>query len=427
MTVSTLPGAIRQTLFDAGLDLQTQSLPVVLSALHTQRTALLIEVQKAQMPIQTVAFKIGNSYGVVASNDYVGAPATGVPTGHGSIRPIGVGDLLLVKEHVLRYEGGDLAHVENVLKSEHLSRDTRRLERTETTVLQETETTKEEQQDTQTTDRFSLKRETTDTINTEFSLKAGVAVDAKYGPMVEVKANVDVATSTSTASSTKTASEFSKDVVARSVSKLVQRVLQRRSTTTITEFEEKYSHGFDNTQGAGHISGYYQWIDKVMQAQVYNYGKRLLFDVTVPEPGTNFILTQTKATDQGQSLVKPDPFTMTADEIDEANYTIWAQKYEVTGLEPPPAPWKTVSKSYDATFSQEPRDISIVDGRAVNVSKQVARYTESPLLFNHSTRLYYFGALAGAKRGLKFDSELFYIGQEFRSICIPLLGWSPPA
>jgi hypothetical protein len=366
LTVSALPGAIRQTLFAAGLDLQTQSLPVVISALHTQRAALLMQVQKAQMPMQAAAFKIGNSYGVVASNDYVGAPATAVPTGHGSIRPIGIGDLLLVKEHVLRYEGGDLAHVENVLKSEHLSRDTRRLERTETTVLQETETTKEEQRDTQTTDRFSLKRETTDTINTEFSLKAGVAVDAKYGPMVEVKANVDVATSTSSASSTKTASEFSKDVVARSVSKLVERVLQRRSTTTITEFEEKYSHGFDNTKGAGHISGYYQWIDKVMQAQVYNYGKRLLFDVTVPEPGTNFILTQTKATDQGQSLVKPTPFPLTADQMDDANYTAWGAQYQVTGMEPPPPPVKTVSKAYDGTIAPGPHESSKSDSLAID-------------------------------------------------------------
>src|SRR5207247_2986523 len=130
--------------------------------------------------------------------------------------------------------------------------------------------------DTQTTDRFSLKRETEDTIKTDSSLKAGLSVDAKYGPTVEVKMNTDVATSVSTESSARQASEFSKDVVERSVSKLVERILARRTVTTITEFEEKYSHGFDNTTGAGHITGYYQWLDKVSEAQVYNYGKRLI-------------------------------------------------------------------------------------------------------------------------------------------------------
>jgi hypothetical protein len=28
------------------------------------------------------------------------------------------------------------------------------------------------------------------------------------------------------------------------------------------------------------ISGVYQWVDKVLQAQVYNYGKRMLFDIS---------------------------------------------------------------------------------------------------------------------------------------------------
>ena len=73
-------------------------------------------------------------------------------------------------------------------------------------------------------------------------------------------------------------------MVERAASKLTERILERRTVTTITEFEEKYSHGFNNTRGTKHISGYYQWVDRVLQAQVYNYGKRLLFDVTVPEP-----------------------------------------------------------------------------------------------------------------------------------------------
>jgi len=365
-TLTALPEEVRSTVLEAGLNLETQPLPVLLNALHTQRAELLTVMEKAGAASAITTYGFGNFFGAIASNDYVGAPTSGPPIGQGNIRPVGIGDLLLVKEHVLRYEGGDLAHVENVLKSEHLSRDTRRLERTETTVVQETETTKEDQRDTQTTDRFSLKRETSDTIKSEFSLKAGLSVDAKYGPMVEVKANADFATSTSSESSTKQASEFSKDVVARSASKLVERILERRSTTTITEFEEKYSHGFDNTNGVGHISGYYQWIDKVIQAQVYNYGKRLLFDVTVPEPGTNFILTQTKSADQGQSLVQPVPFTLRASQIDEGNYTQWAATYQVTGLEPPPPPVKTVSKAYDGTVAQGPHESSKSDTLAID-------------------------------------------------------------
>jgi hypothetical protein len=364
--VSALPATVRRTLSEHGLDLQTQPLTVVLERLHAKRVEQQIALQKMVIPLPIIVSNFGNASTTISPDDYVGTPSEGLPSGHGSVRPTGIGDLLMVKQHVLRYEGGDLAHVENVLKSEHLSRDTRRLERTETTVLQETETTKEETRDTQTTDRFSLKRETEDTIKTDSSLKAGLSVDAKYGPTVEVKLNTDLATSVSTASSAKQASEFSKDVVERSTSKLVERILERRSVTTITEFEEKYSHGFDNTNGTGHISGYYQWIDKVLQAQVYNYGKRLLFDVIVPEPATNFILAQTQTKDPAQTLEKPPPFTLSAFDINEANYPILAKLYDATGLEPPPPPIKTIAKSFAGVFAQDNHESSASETLAID-------------------------------------------------------------
>lgn len=354
--ISNLPSDVRDTLANWRLDPNKQSMPAILATLHAAIVEQQIRLAEATIPVFSTFYKFGTAFAPISSNDYVGDPSQGVPSGHGSIRPTGIGDLLMVKEHILRYEGGDLAHVENVMKSERFERDTRRLERTETTVLQETETTKEETRDTQTTDRFSLKRETSDTIKNDSTVKAGLSVDAKYGPFVEVKANADYATSTSTESSVKQASEFSKDVVDRSISKLVERVLERRTVTTITEFEEKYAHVFDNTAGSGHISGYYQWLDKVLQAQVYNYGKRLLFDITVPEPGTNYILSQSQATDAAQTLQKPPEFTALASDMNEGSYLIWAKRYDATGLEPPPAPFKTYVKNIHAELNGDPWD-----------------------------------------------------------------------
>ena len=356
--VSGLPAPVRDTLSELDLDLQTQPLPAVLNVLQAKRAEQETALAKTVLPQWAPISQFGNAFDTVSSGDYVGEPSAPLPTGHGNIQPVGVGDLLMVKEHVLRYEGGDLAHTENVLKSEHFSRDTRRLERTETTVMREVETTKEETRDTQTTDRFSLKHETSDTIKTDSSIKAGLSVDEKYGPTVEVKHSLDFATSVSAESAAKQASEFSKDVVERSVSKLVERILERRTVTTITEFEEKYSHSFDNTNGTGHISGYYQWIDKILQAQVYNYGKRLLFDVTVPEPGTNFILAQTLAKDVAQPLQQPPAFTATASDITEGNYRLWAKMYDTTGLEPPPPLFKTIVQVYDGTFPQDNHESS---------------------------------------------------------------------
>jgi hypothetical protein len=381
--IAKIPDSVRTTLQAEDLDPKSRGLPVIMQTLSSERNALNLALTLESEKVVKVA--IGNKL-FKAGDEWVGKPASAMPSGHGNIKPVGIGDLLMVKEHVLRYEGGELAHVENVLKSEHLSRDTRRLERTETTVFEESEVTKEEERDNQTTDRFSLKRETSSTIKNDTEFKAGVSVDAKYGPFVEVKANADFSTHSSSEESTKQATEFSKDVVARSVSKVTERVLQRRSTTTVSEFEEKYSHGFDNTTGTGNISGVYQWVDKVSQAQVYNYGKRMLFDILVPEPATMFFYAKSSKKGGGEPLEEPIPFTLKADQISEGNYTYYASLYDVGGLEAPPEQFKTISKGFDAVIpegnhlSSKSQDLTIDEGyRAVYAlfQRSYAYYNDS--------------------------------------------------
>ena len=63
-----------------------------------------------------------------------------------------------------------------------------------------------------------------------------------------------------------------------------------------------------------------------------------------------------------------------------------------------------------------------IDGVAVPDSKmaqevtQLIRDTESELLFYHSTRVYFWGALTGKRMGLMFDRELLYAGAMFHDI-----------
>ncbi len=60
--------------------------------------------------------------------------------------------------------------------------------------------------------------------------------------------------------------------------------------------------------------------------------------------------------------------------------------------------------------------ISIPDSKLADEITEFIRDTESTLLFNHSSRVYYFGALAGKRRSLKFDAELLYAGAMFHDI-----------
>jgi HD domain len=60
--------------------------------------------------------------------------------------------------------------------------------------------------------------------------------------------------------------------------------------------------------------------------------------------------------------------------------------------------------------------VSIPDSTLAREVTELVRDTESPLLFHHSSRVYYFGALAGKHRGLTFDPELLYTGAMFHDM-----------
>src|ERR1700750_2120695 len=62
------------------------------------------------------------------------------------------------------------------------------------------------------------------------------------------------------------------------------------------------------------------------------------------------------------------------------------------------------------------KGISIPDSKLAKEITELVRDTESPLLFHHSSRVFYWGALTGARRGLKFDAELLYAGAMFHDM-----------
>ena len=70
----------------------------------------------------------------------------------------------------------------------------------------------------------------------------------------------------------------------------------------------------------------------------------------------------------------------------------------------------------DATEAISISGVTIPDSKLAREATELVRDTESSLLFNHSTRVYYFGSLAGKKRELKFDQELLYIGAMFHDM-----------
>lgn len=277
------------------------------------------------------------------------ASTPGTPAGRG-IQPLGLGDLLVVRQELLRYVTGEVAHIENVMKSEFRTRSHVRSRETEEIVITETEQIEESEKDLQTTERFELQKESQKTIEDQMSLQAGVAVTASYGP-VSVSAHADFALSNSTTEANKSASSFAKEITEKSVSKIMQRAREVRTRRTLERFEEKNEHGFDNKTGVGHVIGIYRWVDKYYKARLINYGRRLMLEFIVPEPAAFFRFVEENKPLEGLTLEKPpEPMVsgrrLRPDDLSRSNYGAFVARYRVGGVVAPPAATTRVSAAF---------------------------------------------------------------------------------
>src|ERR1700680_1977374 len=69
--------------------------------------------------------------------------------------------------------------------------------------------------------------------------------------------------------------------------------------------------------------------------------------------------------------------------------------------------------------------ISVPDSRLAREIAELVRNTESPLLFHHSSRVFYRGALTAVWRGLTVDAELLYAGAMFPAYACPGITRAP--
>jgi HD superfamily phosphodiesterase len=60
--------------------------------------------------------------------------------------------------------------------------------------------------------------------------------------------------------------------------------------------------------------------------------------------------------------------------------------------------------------------VTIPDSKLAREVTELVRDTENSLLFNHSSRVYYFSAVTGKRKGLIFDPELLYVSAMFHDI-----------
>lgn len=294
------------------------------------------------------------------------------------VGPIGTGDLKVVKMKLLGYEPTDIADIQHVMGFEKRERTHRRLRRFEETFTEEFEREEEKLRELEKNERFQIEQQTQEVVRSETKFEAGAEISAGFGP-VQIGAYARFSTSQSKEETDTYSTNYAKDVMERSLDRIIERVRSERITKTLEESEETNKHGFDNTE-AENISGIYWWLNKSYRAKVVNYGKRLWYEFIIPQPASFFILAQRDHLENHVMPEEPEtpkhPANSDEDlkpkDIDRTNYLDLVQQYGVDGIKPPPKETvrlvKTISRDTEPerNFAIVDNDLEIPDGYVVD-------------------------------------------------------------
>lgn len=372
----------------------------------------------------------GTSSGTTAANP----KGTFIPSGFG-MKNIGITDYKKVEQSTYCYVEGDVAHIENIMAREYKERATRKLRRSENQTTKSTESEKEKLSDTTSTERHEMQSEISKILqeSKDFAAQAGFNANWKLGSAgsMGVSANANYATHNSKEESNRQAVTEAKDITARALDRIVTKVKEERIDKIIEEFEENNKHGFDNTKGSSHVVGVYRWVDKVVKNQIYNYGKRMMFEFMVPEPAKLHKLGMTISKNQENQLVKPvDPRESNVQKLenfssleDETKLKFWLSKFNVE-IDDRPDPNITLGKGFsfsgsnaNTLFFNDKDVLTIPDGFVAKQAKVWLSGMEANLYGRGLTvsvgDLLFggFGSLAG---GRTQESQIISFKKEFR-------------
>jgi hypothetical protein len=250
---------------------------------------------------------------------------------------LGLGELMVVRQNLKAYAALDVAHIENILQGESKEREHRRKRLTEETFFTESETEVEEERDTQTSERFELRSEVQEEVKETFKFDAGVKVTAKLGPFVELEADARFGYENAKTEGRKKATQYSRETTERASTRFAERVLERRERRLVEEVEELNRHAIDATSAGRNITGIYQWVNKIYEAQVFNYGLREMYEFFLPEPATFYIGSLvSKGLSDGEAPTPPPPFTVSPSILNRSNYQYYTALYGASSVPAPP-------------------------------------------------------------------------------------------
>lgn len=262
---------------------------------------------------------------------------TFIPKGFG-YRQIGIADYKKVVQEICCYDAGEVAHIENIMATEFKEKTTEKTTTRETTLFESQETEKESLSDTTTAQRFEMQSEVAKILQEQKQNEGFANVKYKYGETMSLDAGASFANNTSKEQSNRQAVTQAKDITQRAMERIVTKTKTEKTVKITESFKDTNSHIFDNRGGTSHVSGVYRYINAIYKNQVFNYGKRLMYEFMIPEPSKLHRLGAKAVTEMNANLLKEpiDPkkiilvganIKLDFTDINETNYKELAAQY----------------------------------------------------------------------------------------------------
>lgn len=271
---------------------------------------------------------------------WAASPPAATPPGggYGWIAPSAIGDLQMVRQRLLRYVKGDVAHVENIMRGEIREIGRTRLQRQSETTRTEN-STQENLENIASEESNSLQEEAKRALAEKTVINSYKNFQTSYGPPTEATINGSWTEMTRQGSNPAMddVTRFAQEILNRTVNRITRSVNTARSSSTLNQIEETVKSTIDNSRGEGNLVCVYRWLNKVYEAHVINYGNRLMVE---------FILQKLADCNPGphqENTLFSIPIPPGAEGISSfrsitpENYATLAAQYHVTDIIPPPA------------------------------------------------------------------------------------------
>jgi len=246
-------------------------------------------------------------------------------------RQLGIADYKKVVSKICKYEVGEVAHIENVMARELREKSTTKFHQTQVIETESNEIETEKVTDTATTERFEMQTEVAKLMQEQKQFAAYADVKSSWGNTT-LDAGASYASNVSKEESNRQAVNQAKEITQRAMERIVSRVKNEKTVKTTDEFTEVNTHIFDNTESGEHVSGVFRFINAIYKNQIYNYGKRLMYEFMIPQPSKlhRLGIAVSQSNINSTTIEKPiDPRINypSFSAINENNYQLLASKY----------------------------------------------------------------------------------------------------